>query len=66
MPHRRQAVYTPWTSLIVMVTDPSWFAAVKDEASNVINRSGTSSLGAAVHSQQMNLALMSSAHAVGG
>src|ERR1039457_6502101 len=51
---------------MVTVTDPSWVTAGAGAVSQGRNRSGTSSPGTEGHSQQMNLALLSSGHGVGG
>jgi hypothetical protein len=48
------------------VTDPSSLAMGAGAASQGWNRSGTSSSGAEVHSQQMNRARLSSSREVGG
>ena len=64
--HHGQAVGRPVTSRMVTVTDPSSVTAGAETASHERKRSGTSSPGTEVHSQQMNLAWLSSGHGVGG
>src|ERR1700723_3805871 len=64
--HHGPAVGRPETLRIVTVTDPSSVTAGAWAVSNGRNRSGISSPGTEVHSQQMNLALLSSGHGVGG
>src|SRR5260370_40710759 len=64
--HHRGARQPSYTSRMVTVTDPSSVTAGAGAASQGWNRSGTSSPGAAVHNQQMNLALLSSGHGVRG
>src|SRR6202161_1401694 len=64
--HHGQAVGRPENSRIVTVTDPSSVAAGAGAVSHGRKRSGTSSPGSEVHSQQMNLALLNSGHGVGG
>jgi hypothetical protein len=51
---------------MVTVSDPSLVTAGAGAASQGRNHGGTSSSGAEVHRQQMNLALLSSSHEVGG
>src|SRR5689334_422129 len=64
--HHGRAVGRPVTSRMVTVTDPSSVRAAAGAVSHGRKRSGTSSPGTEVHSQQMNLALLSSGHGVGG
>src|SRR6266851_6804920 len=64
--HHGRAVGRPETSRMVTVTDPSSMTAGAGAVSQGRNRTGTSSPGLAVHSQQMNLALLSSGHGMGG
>jgi hypothetical protein len=56
----------PGVSRMVTVTEPSSAAVGAGAVSQGWKRSGSSSPGSAVHSQQMNRARLSSSHGVGG